>query len=124
VNVAFPTTAEGLAEAVFFWFFLVAWVIVLGLILFVQLPRAFRDGRRIVTRVLRLVNDPPLTVQLAKAEADNNRLNLALERILPLQRRAEVAIATIRTTPLVPPAIGKVVRQIRAEISAFQQALR
>jgi hypothetical protein len=107
-----------------FWFFFVAWVVVLGLLFFVQVPRGFREARRIVRRLMRLINDPPLTKELAKAEADGRRLSIALERIPSLQRRAERAIETIRTTPLVPPTIGETIRRIRAEIQAFRQALR
>jgi hypothetical protein len=124
VNFGFALGADGVLDAAVFWFFVVAWLVVLGLLLFVQIPRAFREGRRIVTRVMRLINDLPLTKELAKAEADGRRLSAALERIPPLQRRAEAAIVTIRTTPLVPPAVADVVRQIKAEIRAFRQALR
>jgi hypothetical protein len=123
MNLAFPPTDEGLPGAVVFWFFVCAWIVVLSLIVLGQLPRAFRDGRRIVTRLLALVNDPPLNAQLAKAESDSRRLNAALERIAPLQRRAQIAISTIRSTPLVPPAIGEMVLRIRAEIRAFRKEL-
>jgi hypothetical protein len=124
VNFGFALGADGVLDAAVFWFFVVAWLVVLGLLLFVQIPRAFREGRRIVTRVMRLINDLPLTKELATAEAAGRRLSAALERIPPLQRRAEAAIVTIRTTPLVPPAVADVVRQIKAEIRAFRQALR
>jgi hypothetical protein len=124
MNFGFALGADGVLDAVVFWFFVIAWIAVLGVLLFVVVPRAFREARRIVTRVLRLVNEIPLTKELAKAEADGARITAALERVPALQRRAEVAVATIRTTPLVPPAIGDVVRRIRAEIRSFRQALR
>jgi hypothetical protein len=124
VNFGFALGANGVADAAVFWFFVVAWVVVLGSLLFVVLPRAFREARRIVTRLIRLATALPLTDELAKAEEDSRRITGALERIAPLQRRAEVALATIRTTPLIPPAIGDMVRRVRAEVSAFRQALR
>jgi hypothetical protein len=124
VSLAFPADIPGLADALVFWFLVGAWVIVLGSILFVQLPRAFREARRIVTRLSRLINDPPLTKELAQAEVDVLRLGSAQEALAPLQRRAERANSTIRTTPLIPPAIGETLRRIRAEYRAFRRALR
>jgi hypothetical protein len=124
VSFAFPFPDGGLADALVFWFFVAAWLVVLGLLVFGVLPRAVRDGRRIVSRLMRLVDESPLPLQLSRADADLQRINAALERIPPLQRRAQLAIATIRTTPLVPPSIGRVIRQIKAEIRAFREALR
>jgi hypothetical protein len=124
VTNAFPAGIGGLVGVLVFWSFVAAWVVVLGLIALVQLPRGYREGRRLVTRVLRLVNEPPLTAELAKAEADTRRLTAALERIPPLQQRAQIALTTIRTTPLIPPAVGQTFRRIRNEIQAFRQALR
>jgi hypothetical protein len=122
--VSFAFLFPDLADALVFWFLLAAWIVVLGLLFFGVLPRAVRDGRRIVSRLMRLVSESPLPLQLSKAEADLQRINVALERIPPLQRRAQLAIATIRTTPLVPPSIVRVIRQIKAEIRAFREALR
>lgn len=122
--MSFAFLFPDLADALVFWFLLAAWIVVLGLLFFGVLPRAVRDGRRIVSRLMRLVSESPLPLQLSKAEADLQRINVALERIPPLQRRAQLAIATIRTTPLVPPSIGRVIRQIKAEIRAFREALR
>jgi hypothetical protein len=124
VSFGLSADNQGLADTVILWFFAGAWVIVLGSIVFVQFPRAFREGRRIYTRVMRLINDPPLTKELAEAEADARRLNAALERIAPLRRRAESAIATIRNTPLIPASVGEMVRRIRSEYRAFRRALR
>ena len=124
MSLGFNLGADGLLDAAVFWFFVIAWIVVLGVLLFVVLPRAFREARRIVTRSIRLVNELPLTAELAKAEADSGRITAALERVPPLQRRAEAAIVTIRTTPLVPPAAGDVIRRIQAEIRSFRQALR
>jgi hypothetical protein len=124
VRLAFPAGADGWADALVFWFFICAWIVVLSLLFFLQLPRAFRDARRIISRVMKLINNPPLEAELAKAEADSRRLNAALDRVPALQGRAQAAIATIRTTPLIPPAIGQVVRRIRAEYRAFRRELR
>jgi hypothetical protein len=124
VNFGFALGANGILDAAVFWFFVVAWIAVLGWLVFVVLPRAFREARRIVTRLIRLATELPLTDELAKAEVDSRRITRALERVAPLQRRAEIALTTIRTTPLVPPAIGDVVRRVRAEVRAFRQALR
>lgn len=124
MNFGFALGANGILDAVVFWFFVVAWIVVLGSLLFVVLPRAFREARRIVTRLIRLATELPLTNELAKAEEDSRRITGALERIAPLQRRAEIALTTIRTTPLVPPAIAGAVRRVRAEVRAFRQALR
>lgn len=125
MSLPFPSVdADGILAVAIFWLFVVAWAIVLGLLLLVQLPRGIREGRRIVSRVLRLVNDPPLAKELAKAEADGKRLMGALERIPPLQCRAQGALETIRTTPVVPPSIGVTVRRVRDEIRGFREALR
>jgi hypothetical protein len=111
-------------DQVVFWLFVGAWLVVLGLIGFVQLPRLLHDGRRLVRRVQALVNESPLPLQIAKAEADINRMRRAAERVPELQRRALAAVTLIRTTPLVPRAIGEVAGRIRAELRALGRAAR
>jgi hypothetical protein len=112
------------ADEVVFWFFAGTWVIVALLILFVQVPRIVSEGLRIVRRVMALVNDSPLPAKLDKAEADAGRIEAALDRIPALRQRAEAALTVIRTTRLVPPAIGDLIARIRTEIRDFRRAAR
>jgi hypothetical protein len=104
-------------DAVVFWFFLVAWIVVLGLIFLVALPRVVRQGIRIVRRIIGLVNDSPLPAKFAQADADLARINRALDRLPALQERCEAALTSLRTTPLVPQqlaaAFGQLVRDVR-----------
>jgi hypothetical protein len=115
-----PMTAESLV----FWIFAFAWAIVVGLLMFVQLPRIVGNASRIIKRVIALVADSSLPAQVAKAGDDLERLSRALERVAPLRKRALDAVQTIRATPLVPSAIGEIVGRIKAEIRAFRRTFR
>jgi hypothetical protein len=76
-------------------------------LLFVELRRMGREGRRIVTRVMAYA-DLPVVAQAARAGDDAERLGRALEAVTPLLERGSVALATIRR-----PAGG--LRAFRAE---------
>jgi hypothetical protein len=105
------------------WFFAATWVLVAILIAGVLMSAA-REAVRIVKRVLALVNDSPLPLQLAKAEADAARISRALDRIPALVRRADDAAEVIRATPLIPPALVELFARIRREYAAFRAAVR
>ncbi len=109
-------------DALVFWFFVGTWALVAVLILLVQLPRMVSEALRIVRRVMALVNDSPLPLQMAKAQDDVGRIEDALDRIPVLRQRAEAALTVIRTTSIIPPAIGDIVARIRAEIRDFRRA--
>lgn len=111
-------------DALVLWAFVFAGVVVLALIVFVALPRAVREALRIVKRVLALVDESPLPLQVAKTEADVGRIGHALDQLPGLGRRAEHAAIVIRTTPLIPPAVEAVATRIGREIRAFRTASR
>jgi hypothetical protein len=111
-------------DSLVLWFFVGAWLVVAGIFVFGPLPRAIGHVRRIIRRLLELVDRSPLPLQLAKAEADAQRIHAALARLPALQRRAVAASTVIRTTPLVPPALAHLRRRIETEIRAFVQAAR
>jgi hypothetical protein len=64
-------------------------------LLFVELRRMGREGRRIVTRVMAYA-DLPVVAQAARAGDDAEQLGRALEAVTPLLERGSVALATIR----------------------------
>ncbi len=112
--------ADGSVDALVFWVFAVAWVVLLGLILFGALPRAAREGLRVAKRVSALVNESPLPKQIATAQADLGRIESALDALPGLGRRARAAAHCIRSTPLVPPAVLAVAERVRRELRAFR----
>jgi hypothetical protein len=111
-------------ESVVFWIFVGAWTILALIFIFGVLPRLVGEGGRIVRRILTLIGGSPLTAQLARAELDVNRITSSLERVPALVQRAIAAVAIIRSTPLVPPAIASTIRRIQVEIAAFKRAYR
>ncbi len=64
-------------------------------LLFVELRRIFREGKRIVTRVLAWA-DLPVIAQAAHVGDDLDRITTALERVSPLMLRGERALARLR----------------------------
>jgi len=77
-------------------------------LLFVELRRMYREGKRIVTRVLAYA-ELPVVERLDRAADDAERLARALEAIDPLLDRGRAALAVIlragrpaRYEPLVP----------------------
>jgi len=88
----------------------------------VVLPRVVREGRRIVRHLIAFGRDSELPLKIAKAQADTARIDRALDRLPHLLEQAQAAALIIRTTPLVPPALGAVAARIGAEIRAFRAA--
>jgi len=64
-------------------------------LLFVELRRMGREGKRIVTRLIAYA-DLPVIAQATRAGEDAERLGRALEEVSPLLERGSRAIATIR----------------------------
>jgi hypothetical protein len=64
-------------------------------LLFVELRRMGREGKRIVTRVMAYA-DLPVVGLAARAGDDVERLGRALEAVSPLLERGGAALATIR----------------------------
>jgi hypothetical protein len=79
------------------WIALAVVVLVFLDLLFVELRRAYREGKRIVNR-LQGYADLPVVALASKAGDDAERLNTALDEFGPLLERADTALATIRTT--------------------------
>jgi hypothetical protein len=111
-------------DSLIFWGFVAAWVVLLGMLLLVVLPRVVREGLRIFKRVMALVDDQTLAQALLRAEGDAGRITAALERIPALQTRALAAVDTIRTTPIVPPVLAGLIQRVKFEIRAFRHELR
>jgi hypothetical protein len=123
VNSSAPS-GDDLANAVVFWFFVAAWAIVAGSLVFVVLPACVREGSRIVKRVIGLVSGSPLPRKFRTAQDDLDRILRAVNRLPALQRRAEEALEIVRTTPVVPPMLAPIIARTRAEIAALSRALR
>jgi hypothetical protein len=111
-------------DAVVFWTFVAAWVVVVALIVFAGLIPAARQAIRIVKRVMALVADSPLPPAVERAGNDARRLNAALDELPDLQTRAKAAVETIQTTPIIPPALSALAARIEREIRAFRLELR
>lgn len=107
-----------------FRLFLAAWLVVLALIFFVQLPRIAAQAIRIVRRLMAMVSDSPLPGQLAAAEANLDRIQRAGDRLPALIERAQTAVRVIRTTALMPAALGPTIARVKAEIRAFRAEYR
>ncbi len=71
-------------------------------LLFVECRRIFREGKRIVTRLI-AYGDLPVIAQAGRAGDDAERVALALDRVAPLMDRGRAAVAQIRR-PLARPA--------------------
>jgi hypothetical protein len=99
-------------DALLFWLFVAAWVVLLGLVAFMALPRIAREGMRIVKRVLALVNQSSLRVEIARVQGDIARIRAARERLPGLERRAQAALVILRTVSV----------RLQREIRAFQSA--
>jgi hypothetical protein len=64
-------------------------------LLFVELRRIYREGMRILRRLIAYA-DLPVVAQAARTGDDVERLTVALEAVGPLLDRGRVALATIR----------------------------
>lgn len=64
-------------------------------LLFVELRRIWREGKRLVTRI-EAYAELPIFAQLEASERDAERLTTALDALGPLVERGQVALATIR----------------------------
>jgi hypothetical protein len=108
-------------DSLIFWLFVLAWIVVLVLIVFRGLVPAGRQGLRIVRRILALGSESPLPLALAKAEGDADRMNRALDALPRLAQRAVIAVESIRSTTIVPPALGELTARLRREAQAFRR---
>lgn len=73
-------------DALVFWFFIAAWVVVVDLIA-VRTLHAVREGKRLAARIAVLA-DLPLRGQIAQAQTDIVRIEGALAALPNLARRA------------------------------------
>jgi hypothetical protein len=78
-----------------FWIGLIVVVLVFLDLLFVELRRVFREGKRIVTR-LAAYADLPLFAELAASEYYVGRIVRALDTFARLIERAQTALAVLR----------------------------
>ena len=77
------------------WIAAVVAVLVFLDLLFVELRRAFREGKRIVMRLAGYGN-LPLWSLLAASEHDVERIAGAADAVTPLLERAQAALAVLR----------------------------
>jgi hypothetical protein len=110
-------------DAVVWWFFAAAWLIVVGLIVFVALPRILRAAMTLVRHILVIGEAGSLQSQISMAEKNSLRINRALDRLPALAVRAQSALTTIRTTPVVPPRLARLAGAVRDEYRAFRRSL-
>jgi hypothetical protein len=111
-------------DALIFWLFVAACVVIGALLVFVQVPRIVREARGIIGHVVKLSEPSPLSLQFSKAESDLGRIENALAQVPVLQDRARAALAVVRETQLVPPELAQFVRRVRREFAAFRAARR
>ncbi|MFN2459659.1 MAG: hypothetical protein ABR591_03050 [Candidatus Velthaea sp.] len=83
--------------------------------------RCVREVRRLLRRIKSL-GDLPLFGQIERAERDFERIGVATDGLPALVIRARAALAEIRATRLVPPALTDLILRTRAEITAFRRA--
>ncbi len=107
-----------------FWVFAAAWIVLVGMLGLFVLPLIVRQARRIVARVFAYSDQSPLPLQFAKAEADVERTQRALNQVNRLTVRAAAALAVVRKTPMLPPALVALATRLAVEVRAFQAALR
>lgn len=77
------------------WIGTIVAVLVFLDLLFVELRRVFREGKRIVRR-LGGYTELPIFSMLAVSAADAERIALAIEAVTPLLERAQRAAAVLR----------------------------
>jgi hypothetical protein len=102
------------------WIFVVSVLMLLDLIFLVQIPRAVREARRLQRRT-RALAALPVVAQFAQSERDIARLNAAFDRVPELEARARAAIASIASTPFLPPVVRDVLRRFAGEVNAFRR---
>jgi hypothetical protein len=78
------------------WIALAVAVFVYLDLLFVELRRTYREGKRIVTRLI-AYGDLPVVRRAAQTGDDVERLTRALEAVPPLLERGRSALAAIRS---------------------------
>jgi hypothetical protein len=77
------------------WIGTIVAVLVFLDLLFVELRRVFREGKRLANR-LAAYGELPIFDQLATGERDAERIVLALDALAPLAERAQAALAVLR----------------------------
>lgn len=77
------------------WIGVIVAVLVFLDLLFVELRRIVREGRRLVRRLLAYA-DSPMFELLASSEYDTERLVRAIEALPPLIERGQAALAALR----------------------------
>ena len=77
------------------WIALAIALVVFLDLLFVEVRRAVREAKRIVTRISAYA-DLPVLAQAARVGTDVDRIAFAADRIAPLLERGRAAIAAIR----------------------------
>ena len=101
------------------WWVILAASVAIGALTIVQLVRAFREVKRLASRVDAFA-DLPVVKALDRAEADGRRIEAAADQLPVLIARAKIAVATIRRGPL-PAELIDAIARVRAEIAAFRK---
>jgi hypothetical protein len=77
------------------WIGLIVVVLIFLDLLFVEVRRIVREGKRIVTRLAGF-GELPIFVQLAAGERDLERIVRAIDALTPLLERGQAAFAVVR----------------------------
>lgn len=77
------------------WIGIVVAVLIFVDLLFVELRRIYREGKRLVSRI-EAYADLPIFAQLEASERDAERIAAALESLEPLVARGQAALASVR----------------------------
>jgi len=104
------------------WWIVVVLLVAILVATGMQLARAFRSLRNIMTRAGEL-EDLPAMRALAGVERDLERINAAADALRPLVARAAAAAEVIRKGPL-PPELPAAIARVRVEIAAFRRFAR
>jgi hypothetical protein len=104
------------------WWAILALVVAGAAACAMQLLRAFRELKRLGSRVAALA-DHPVFEALVRAEQDANRIASALEQVEPLVARAQIAIATIRRGPI-PADVIQAFRGLKTAIAVVRATIR
>ncbi len=78
------------------WIGTIVAVLVFLDLLFVELRRAFREAKRLMTRV-EGYTELPIFAQLATTERDVDRIMRAVDAVAPLVERAQRALGVLRS---------------------------
>ncbi len=98
-------------DAVVFWLFVLAWVVVVALLVVRAVLPAGREVRRMRRTIATLTK---IDLPVAEAAADLRRLQQAVAQFPALRVRARAALGRLRRRPLIPGNAAVALRLVRA----------